>query len=188
MKGADSNLIIISGLPGSGKSTCGRNLARKFNVPYVDYDTLIGNFMENIYARFYQEVSYRKFLAEWRECTYDTFWNVVAENIRLGSSVVASAPLTKEHMNSFFFTEFQEKYNIQTRVLSIIPELPSEILRKRIIARGEPRDDEKIKEWDEYYKFQKKERSWNPDREIIFYPENEKNLYDQIRTFLAAEE
>ena len=38
MKQDSGRLILISGLPGSGKTTCGRWLSDKYKIPYVDYD------------------------------------------------------------------------------------------------------------------------------------------------------
>lgn len=187
MKNADSSLIIISGLPGSGKSTCGRMISQDFRFTYVDYDTVIGSFMEDIYKRFYPGIAYDQFRAEWRNCTYEAFWNVVAENLRLGNIVAASAPLTKEHGEKTFFTGLREKYGLNISVLSIITELPSDILRKRIAERGEARDEQKLKEWDRYYNSLDKRRIWDPDREILFYPGKEEEMYEQVRDFLTAE-
>ena len=41
MKQDSGRLILISGLPGSGKTTCGRWLSDKYKIPYVDYDGVI---------------------------------------------------------------------------------------------------------------------------------------------------
>lgn len=187
MNNTEARLIIISGLPGSGKSTCGRKIAGRLHITYIDYDTVIGRFLDDIYRRFYQEIPYHIFRREWRECTYNTFWDIIAENLRLGNSVAASAPLTKEHSMKEFFTEFKEKYGISINILSVITEVPQEVLHKRIMERGESRDRQKLEKWDIYYKSQIKERLWDPDREIIYSPEKEDEIFAQIRDFFTAE-
>lgn len=180
-----SDLIIISGLPGTGKTTYGRYIAERFKLTYVDYDTVIQIFMDGIYESFYQGVPYNEFRAEWRACTYESFWSVVADNLKLGNTVAASAPLSKEQCEKEFFTELRRKYGIKGRILSIIMDLPEEMLYERILNRGEERDREKLAQWKQYYKSQRHPVIWNPDRQVFFQPGQEKELYIKVREFLA---
>ncbi len=185
MSRTSSDLIIISGLPGSGKSTYGRKIARKFCMTYIDYDTVIGNFMKDIYEKFYSGTPYNRFRAEWRRCTYESFWDVVMENLRLGNQVLASAPLTQEHGEPMFFTKMRRKCGIQGRILSIIMNVPETVLQTRIRERGEARDEEKLREWDKYYKNQDRQLLWDPDVQILFGLENEEELYISVKEFLT---
>lgn len=125
---------MISGLPGSGKTTCGRWLSDKYKIPYVDYDGVIQPFMTEVYDRFYQGRAYDEFCAIWRECCYETFWNVIAENLRAGINIAASAPLSQEMRQPDFFAGIKSKYDIEFMVLSLILQVPEKVLYSRIVA------------------------------------------------------
>lgn len=184
MNSSESRLILISGLPGSGKTVCGRTLSKHYQLPYIDYDTVIQSFMEKIYSSFYQRISYNQFCAEWRTCTYEAFWRVISENMALGISVAASAPLSREHRNPRFFEELKEKYRIKGKILSIITEVPEEVLYSRILERGETRDEEKLKKWEQYYEKQEQTTIWDADEQFLFCPGDEQRLYEVVDTFL----
>lgn len=47
--------IYIIGLPGSGKSTLAKLLARKFNLPHIDLDSIFIKYDNNMRTRYYIE-------------------------------------------------------------------------------------------------------------------------------------
>lgn len=179
-----AKLILISGLPGSGKSTCGRWISNNYKIPYIDYDTAIQSFMTEIYTRHYQEKPYDEFCAIWRGCCYKTFWGMIAENLRAGISVTASAPLSREVQQRDFFSLIKREYGIGFEVLSIILEVSEKVLYSRILERNEERDAEKLRDWEEYYRKQQKEIRWNPDNQIVFQADEDYRADRRIESFL----
>ena len=45
-------LVIFSGLPGSGKTTLAKRLARELHVPYLCIDDVVGELPENPNVQF----------------------------------------------------------------------------------------------------------------------------------------
>ena len=48
MRNVQRPFIILSGLPGSGKSTLGKQLAAAFNLPYIDKDDILEKLFESL--------------------------------------------------------------------------------------------------------------------------------------------
>lgn len=186
MEQINSRLILVSGLPGSGKSTCGRWLSKEYGISYVDYDSVIQGFMSDIYDKFYNQAPYDEFCLIWRERCYETFWNVVADNLRAGISVVASAPLSKEAEKAEFFDEMKAKWNLEYEVLSVTFEIPNEELFIRLSRRNEKRDCQKLGNWGEYCRKPRREAIWNPDFQIIYGPQEEYKSDKRIEDFLCG--
>ncbi len=184
MKGIDARLILISVLPGSGKSTCGRWVSEFYKTAYIDYDTIVQRFMGDIYRKFYEELPYDEFCVTWRKCCYQTFWDVIAENLKNGVCVTASAPLTKERQQQDFFRRLRGSYNLECNILSISMEVPEKILYTRMKDRQSPRDRQKIKDWDRYYRAQSQKTAWDPDLQLIYQEEQEYKRDRKIGEFL----
>lgn len=187
MKQCSTKLVLVSGLPGSGKTTCGRWISKHYKLAYVDYDTVIQPFMTEIYDRFYKGRAYDEFCAVWRENCYQTFWDVIMENLKLGVSVAACAPLSKEAEELHFFSRLKEEYELDFAVLSLVLEVPKEILYTRIRKRNEWRDEQKLREWDQYYERQKKTIRWDSDIQMICHTDKEYKENERLQDFLGKE-
>ena len=161
----DSVLILVTGIPGVGKSTLGRQIASAFNIMYIDYDTVCQPFLTEIWQRQESPDTYAQFCLDWREASYGTFWNPLLENFSLGRHAVASAPLSKERANPTFFTEFRERTASRFSVLNVHLEASKEFVMERLIERGEQRDLEKIDNWDEFHAlYHQIPLAWDVDR------------------------
>jgi len=177
-------LIVVTGLPGSGKSTYGRFLAKKFSFAYFDYDTVIHNFMEPLFEKYYSNLSYKECSREWRDSCYGSLWDLSMENIKLGNSVIASAPLSLEKSNEHFFKQLKTTYHVEFNVLSVSFNVPKHILKERISNRNEERDREKLDDWDNYYEGQNAAITWDADLNIILNY-GKKDTTDEIEQFIA---
>jgi gluconate kinase len=90
-------LIVFAGKPATGKTTLARIIATEEGITYLDYDTLVQPFLEHIEKAYGLGGTDRYgFYRMWRECCYTTVMDVVLENIRLGNSVILTAPFSRE--------------------------------------------------------------------------------------------
>jgi|GEM_PF-605107 len=176
-------LIVVTGPPGSGKSTCGEFLAKKYSLAYIDYDTVVQNFMESLFEKYYAKTSYKQFCLEWRDNCYCSLWDLVMQNIKLGNTIITSAPLTLEKSNPEFFKQLKESYRTDFDVLTITFYVPKHILKQRLIKRNEKRDKEKLKEWDKYYESQNINVFWDTNLNIILDAE-EGHTNEKIDQFI----
>ena len=105
---------------------------------------------------------------------------MIAENLRAGISIAASAPLSKEMRQPSFFDGMKSKYDIEFKVLSLVLQVPEKVLYARIVNRQAKRDEQKVRQWDDYYK--------QPEYQIICHTGEEYRTDKSVRTFLYDEE
>lgn len=91
-------IIVVAGAAGSGKSTLGRELARSLCLPILDLDTLTNPVLEGISkalfsGRHWNDESLRSIV---RPARYAALLSTIAEQVAVGSDVVAVAPFTAE--------------------------------------------------------------------------------------------
>lgn len=101
----DSLLIVLVGLPGSGKSTIGKLLARRLNVDFVDSDQIVERTLGCSIASYFQTAGEEAF----RDCEQD----VIDALMRGGPSVVATgggAVLRSENRRAFAESAAQVVY------------------------------------------------------------------------------
>ena len=181
----DRVLVLVTGIPGAGKSSLGRQIAAAFKIPYIDYDTVCQSFLTDIWQRQESPGTYAQFCLDWREASYGTFWNPLLENLSLGNHAVASAPLSKERANPTFFHEFRQRTTTRFSVLNIHLDVGKENLRQRLIERGEQRDLEKIENWDDFHTSQQRiPLVWDADRIIRITMESGTQSFDLVQPIL----
>jgi predicted kinase len=181
----DQVLILVTGIPGVGKSSLGRKIASSFNILYVDYDTVCQPFLTDIWQRQEIKGSYAQFCLDWRDASYGTFWNPLLENLSLGNHAVASAPLSKERANPTFFSEFRQRTATRFSVLNIHLDASKEYLKQRLIERGEERDLEKIAKWNDFHaSHQRIPLVWDADRIFRITMESEVRSFDVVEPIL----
>lgn len=167
-------LVLVSGTAGSGKSTMGRQVARRYGLPYLDYDSLVQPFLQGIARASGGEEPLELFYQKWRKESYDTLWNAVMDSLSLGVTVAASAPCSREWRQSSFFAGLRARYGVRFRAISIelLPD-PGQ-LRRQLLDRGNPRDEGKLSNWTEYIQGMPGQAIWDADVRAVLrtYPVN----------------
>jgi len=101
-----------------------------------------------------------------RDLEYEACLNVAREQLRIGVNVVLPGPWNKEIKNGFIFDNLKIGFPEKTQTRHIYLDLPEDEIKNRILLRQNPRDDWKLKNWDEF-----KERLVKPneisDRKIV---------------------
>lgn len=167
-------LIFLIGTAGAGKSTVGKKLAATLKWCYLDKDVVANRFTGAMLVRegygaqdrdqcaYYKETIY--------ELEYETLLNLAADNLRLGNSVILDAPFIGYFNDKDYVKRFLEKYDLQDitpLVLNVYVE--SHILKERIIARNNERDQWKLDNWDEFIQSVKdKKCQWKDIVEIHY--------------------
>lgn len=146
-------LILIGGMPGSGKTYIGKELARGIDL-FVDKDTISRYFTERMLQLLGSHVDDREseiYLENVRNLEYETMMKHALENLELGRSVICSAPFIREFGDSQWLDDISlEAELFDAEVIKIWIHVDPPTARERIIARGASRDSWKLANWDTY--------------------------------------
>jgi predicted kinase len=89
--------VLLSGWPGSGKSTVGRALASRVGAALVDQDTVTGPLVTVVADLVgVHDLDDPRLAASTRAARYETVTAVAEENLRVGTPVVLVAPFSRE--------------------------------------------------------------------------------------------
>lgn len=150
-------MIVISGQPGTGKSTIGRYFAKYFDVGFLDKDIICDEFtfyiMKNMFGKEFDKDS-NDYKENIREIEYLTFKKVMKSQIELEVSFVAVAPFTEEvKYSSIYFDELYELANLHDYDIYFIHLITNEKeVKKRIMKRNRLEDQAKLNDWVNYSK------------------------------------
>ena len=149
-----SKLVLVGGLPGSGKTHIGKILAEKARAVYLDKDSISRYFAEAMLRNLGSNPNDREsdvYLSEVRGHEYGTMMKVAMENIKLRNSVICSAPFISEFGSSAWMRDLQfdvAKADAELVVLWI--HVDDMTANDRLVSRGAGRDDWKLANWSAY--------------------------------------
>lgn len=113
--------IVLIGLPGSGKSTLGKQLSLRIQCPFFDLDELIEDEIGCSIARFFQERGEQSFRLIESKILQKTLYQDSAYILSTGGG----APCFNENMKQ-----------INSQSTSIYIDVPVEVLIKRLLKNG----------------------------------------------------
>ena len=150
----DSQAVVVAGVPGSGKTTFGQGLARRWRFAYLDLDTVTNPLYELVGGGFTVDVAAADppSAMSVNDIRYRCLLDTAAENLELGASVVLVAPFTSErtYARRWAWLLSQLRIGPQRASLAWVDTPRDEILR-RIARRGAARDFDKLSEPDRYF-------------------------------------
>lgn len=146
--------IVITGFAGSGKTTLGKELAKKLNYVYIDKDTATRQYTDYVLTQnnsgpYDRESEF--YVNNLRNLEYEISFKLCDENLELGKSVILTIPFIGKIQNYDDFKNEIEKYislGIDIRFIWILHN--AELEKERIYNRNAIRDHNKMKDWDKY--------------------------------------
>lgn len=163
-------LILIGGMPGSGKTHIGKELARHVGL-FIDKDTMSRFFTEKLLQLLGSNIDDREteiYMSNVRGIEYDTMIKHALENLELGHSVICSAPFIGEFGDQKWLEDVSlEAELLDADVFKIWIHVDPATARERIIARGASRDSWKLANWDTYINTVPKSAPTNIDVFVI---------------------
>lgn len=150
-------MIIISGQPGTGKTSIGQYFAEYLDIAFFDKDIICDDFtfflMNTLFGKSNDKDSdlYKNNV---RDIEYKTLMNIMTAQINLNLSFVAVAPFTSEVLdNNNYFNEIKENAALREYdVYFIHLTVDEEELKERITKRNKPEDVLKLENWELYKK------------------------------------
>lgn len=140
-----SSLIIFSGKAGTGKTTLAKIIAEEEKLTYIDYDTINQPFLEGIEKKIGRaNLDRYSFYRYWREEAYKTLLGITIENLKMGNSVVLSAPLTQELQNTHYPSYIREESGVNFNLLLCYMAPSSTLHQAMMKTRNSIRDEDFI--------------------------------------------
>jgi predicted kinase len=136
----DHNLVLVMGVPGSGKSTLSRCVVERTSWVYLDSDFVIDPFYTDT-----RESADHQLL---RPTFYQVVYNIAEQNLRLGNTVLIDSPLVRPIRDPAWWAGMQQLVSRAGAGLKVVRCFCDEqVLRARIEARGAERDRSKLADW-----------------------------------------
>ena len=138
--------VLLSGWPGSGKSTVGRALARRLGAALVDQDTVTGPLVSVVAGLVgVDDLDDARLASPTRDARYETVGAVAEENLRVGLPVVLVAPFSRERRD----LDAWQTLDLRLRAAGGLPllvwlHLEPDVVVSRLRARGATRDVSKL--------------------------------------------
>lgn len=150
--------FFVLGHAGSGKTTFSKNfiknrLLKKEPWCLIDKDTVgltLGTALSKSMGLDVNDRDSPDYMAHIRDLEYQACLDIMKEQLELGINVIAPAPWTKELNEKTIFNHEQLNLPKNTQFVYIYLETNIEKAKERILARNNPKDDWKIKNWDCY--------------------------------------
>jgi predicted kinase len=136
-------LVLMIGVAGSGKTTLAHEILSDFWAVYLDNNQIVDAFFPDTRnGRDYERL---------RPNFYQALYAIAEANLRLGNSVLLDAPHVKEIQTPSWRRFIKRLSNRTHSTLVILRCLCSEeVLRSRLLSRGEKRDRWKLRNWREF--------------------------------------
>jgi predicted kinase len=148
--------FFVIGPAGSGKSTVSRLLARELGAAYLDKDSIATGFTELILTMNgndpYERDNNALYQSRILPVEYQTLLRVCGDNLRVGASAVIDAPFGRYFGDEQYLVRASVECGWPPARLVVVHVVADgEIVRKRLRARYQPRDEWKLGHWEEFW-------------------------------------
>jgi predicted kinase len=145
-----NELHIVTGAAGVGKSTWGRSFAAKVPAAFLDSDTVSEAVVRAGMKAAGLDPTDRdgpEYKAIFRDAVYECLFATAEENLA-HTSVVMVGPFTRELQTPDWPKQLTTRFGVTPQIWFL--NCRDETRRSRITARGNPRDQLKLENWDQH--------------------------------------
>lgn len=148
-------LILVGGVPGSGKTFIGKAIAEQLQASYLDKDTLTESLSEALLVALGSSKDDREseiYVNQVKSLEYKTLMDTAIENMQVGNKyVVCTAPFLNHFNDADWLACVKEKsLELGYNVLLVWLTSDLETAKSRIVNRNAERDTWKVSNWTMY--------------------------------------
>lgn len=175
---ADLQLIVFAGLPGTGKSSLARALARELRAAYLDKDTI-----KDCAMRLASEMNLEQAAQLAGALSYELLVDLARDNLTVGLPVVVDSPAA--------YQLFRNKIKALARALRADLKLiecictDERMLRERVELRGRDLPAYRTRDWETFRQDQGRFERLTDPRLIVDTAEPEAVNLRKIRAYLG---
>jgi predicted kinase len=139
-------VVLLTGWPAAGKSTVGRELARRLGGALIDQDTATAPLVAVVAGLVgVDDLTDPRLAGPTRQARYETITALAEDNLRAGNPVVLVAPFTDERRDLFAWHALDGRLRAAGgSPLLVWLRLRPATLLQRLLARGAARDTAKV--------------------------------------------
>lgn len=161
-------LIIFAGKAGTGKTTLASSIAKELGIAYIDYDTLCQPFLMKIEERYGLSSDRYGFYRQWREECYKTVLAPVIENLKLGVSIIVSAPFSQEILDSTFPDYLEKEASCDFSLLLCYMAPKESVHYEMVKGRNSFRDEDFLNDLDRFKSTLKAEKPLWDSKNVLY--------------------
>jgi predicted kinase len=139
-------VILLTGAPGTGKTTLGRRLAGRLGAALLDLDAATGPMVDVVAGVLgVDDLDDPRLIGATRAARYEVLTALAEDNLRVGTPVVLVAPFTAERGSAAVWGRLRRRLAAAggEPLLVWLQLEPAEVMR-RLRERGAPRDASKF--------------------------------------------
>ena len=143
-------LFIVCGNAGVGKTTFGQRLAAQEQACLLDIDTVSERLVQAGLKAAGMDINDRDsptYKQLYRAAIHDTLFDVADQNLEHCACVIV-APFTQERRQPTFLEQCVARVTTSVHVYYLV--CSEELRKQRIENRNNPRDRNKLRDWDQY--------------------------------------
>lgn len=148
-------LHIVVGPPAAGKTTYGRELARKLGAAFLDIDTCTETIVRAAQQTLGEDPDDRDsptFKDRFREPIYQSLFAIAKANL-LHIDAVITGPFTKEFANPNWLSELRQTLGMPGDIKAYYLQAHAKTRYERMLRRANPRDRRKLENWESFLRY-----------------------------------